>query len=157
MLLVGGIFLLLLFPPTRNGIWFEGKLGTSAAFWVSSWWIVAVVLTLPLVSRNIRTRSSAFDRFLGNLAYPLYLFHWIPREWYYHLYETTSSSFIRVLLLGANFILAFVGATLILVLIDQPLDRLRAKWVASRLISSNVDAPEIVSSGNPQSQINNVL
>ena len=149
-LLVGGIVLLLYFPPTRNGIWFEGKLSTSPALWVSSWWMVAAVLVLPLVSRNIRVRSSGLDRFLGNLAYPLYLFHWVPREWYYHFCETNSTGLVRSILLAANFIFALGGAALILLFIDQPLDRLRAKWVASREIRSDVEAGKIISQEEPR-------
>jgi peptidoglycan/LPS O-acetylase OafA/YrhL len=157
-LFIGGIVLLLLFPPTRNGLWFEGKLAASPATWVSSWWIFAAVLILPLVSRNIRIRSSGFDRFLGNLAYPLYLFHWIPRQWYYQLCETNSSSLVRVLLLTANFIVAFGGASLILLFIDQPLDRLRANWVGSRQIRSEAEEGEIVSSGeSAKKQVHKLL
>jgi len=132
VLLVGGTILLALFTPVRNGIWSDGVFGTLPTPWVSSWWIVAAVLILPFVSRNVRLRSSRLDRLFGNLAYPLYLFHWIPREWYYHLCETNSSNFVRVSLLAANFTVALGGATVILLFVDQPLDRLRAKWVASR-------------------------
>ena len=151
VLLVGGTVLLALFTPIRNGIWFDGLLGTLPTPWASSWWIVAAVLILPFVSRNIRIRSSAFDRFLGNLAYPLYLFHWIPREWYYRFCETNSSSLVRVVLLAANFIFALGGATLILVLIDQPLDRLRAKWVASREMKP-VEVKAIISPGQAREE-----
>jgi peptidoglycan/LPS O-acetylase OafA/YrhL len=144
-LLFGAIFLLLLCSSTRSGIWFEGSLASTPPPWVSSWWALAAILMLPFISRNLRIRSSRLDRSLGNLAYPLYLFHWIPREWYYHFCPPNSSNLVRGLLLAANFAFAFGGAVLILVFIDQPLDGLRAKWVASRRLK--LGSGEMVPSG----------
>jgi peptidoglycan/LPS O-acetylase OafA/YrhL len=140
ILLVGGTISLALFTPVRTGIWCDGSFGTLPTPWVSSWWIVAALLIVPFVSRNVHVPSSTFDRVLGNLAYPLYLFHWIPREWYYRLCETNSSSLVRAGLLVANFTVAIGGATLILLLVDQPIDRLRAKWVASRRLRAGQSA-----------------
>jgi peptidoglycan/LPS O-acetylase OafA/YrhL len=138
-LLFGAIFLLILCSSTRSGIWFEGSVISQPQAWVSSWWVLGAILMLPFVSRNVRIRSSRFDRSLGNLAYPLYLFHWIPREWYYHFCAPNSSSLVRGLLMTVNFAFAFGGAVLILVFIDQPMDRLRAKWVASRAVKSGTE------------------
>ncbi len=123
---------------------------------VSVWWVLGAILVVPFVSRNVRVRSSRLDRFLGNLAYPLYLFHWIPREWYYHFGETDSHGFIRIVLLLANVLFAFIGATLILVFVGQPLDRLRTKWVRSRerSLEAQVSTPSVAgmpASGNRQS------
>ncbi len=127
-----GLLVLLAFPVTRTSIWYEGSANLSPADWANVWWVLAAVLVVPFVSRNVRVRSSQFDRFLGNLAYPLYLFHWIPRQWYYHFSETADHGLVRVFFLAANFIFAFGGGIVILVLFDQPLDRLRTKWVAAR-------------------------
>jgi peptidoglycan/LPS O-acetylase OafA/YrhL len=134
-----GLLVLLASPVTRTGIWYEGSENVAAGNWVNIWWALAAVLVIPFVSRNVRVRSSSFDRFLGNLAYPLYLFHWIPRQWYYHFCETNDHGVTRVFFLLGNFIFAFGGAILILVLIDQPLDRWRAKWLASRERRSQIN------------------
>lgn len=131
-ILVIGLLVLLTLPGTRAGIWCEGGTNVISTNWAAVWWAVAAALVIPFVSQNVRARSSRFDRFAGNLAFPLYAFHWIPRDWYYHFVSPTSSGSTRILLLAANFIFAFAGATLILLLIDQPLERLRVKWVASR-------------------------
>jgi peptidoglycan/LPS O-acetylase OafA/YrhL len=127
-----GTALLVAWPETRTGLWYEGKWDVDVSPITSVWWVLGAILVVPFVSRNVRVRSSRLDRFLGNLAYPLYLFHWIAREWYYHFCETDSHGFIRIVLLSANVLFAFIGATLILVFVGQPLDRLRTKWVRSR-------------------------
>jgi peptidoglycan/LPS O-acetylase OafA/YrhL len=137
-----GIVVLIVFPETRSGIWHEGRANAPPTNLVSVWWVLGAVLVVPFVSKNVRVKSSRFDRFLGNLAYPLYLFHWIPREWYYHLSETSSHGVSQLLYLLANFVSAFVGAIVILVLIDQPLDRLRGIWVTSRQLRLKAEPSE---------------
>lgn len=136
-LFLGGTLVLLALPHTRNGIWIEGKLaqlGTDrvAAVMASTWWVIGGILVIPFVARSLAIRSSASDRLLGDLAYPLYLFHWIPREWYYHLCEMNPAPAVRLILLAADFIVALAGAILLLILIDRPMDRLRRAWVESR-------------------------
>jgi peptidoglycan/LPS O-acetylase OafA/YrhL len=127
-----GIAVLFVFPETRSSVWREGSANAAPTNLGAVWWVLGAILVVPFVSKNVRVRSSRFDRFLGNLAYPLYLFHWIPREWYYHLSETGSHGWSQIVYLLANFASAFIGAIAILVLIDQPLDRLRTRWVTSR-------------------------
>ena len=136
-LFLGGTLALLALPNARNGIWIEGKLaqlGTDrlAGVIASTWWVIGGILVIPFIARSLAIRSSAFDRLLGDLAYPLYLFHWIPRDWYYRLCGINPSPLVRVVLLVADFIIAYAGAVLILVLIDRPMERLRRVWVESR-------------------------
>jgi peptidoglycan/LPS O-acetylase OafA/YrhL len=102
-----------------------------------------LAIVVPFVSRNVHVASSTLDKLLGNLAYPLYLFHWIPRERYYRLCENNSSSLARAGLLMANFTVVIGGATLIWLVLGQPMDRLRAKWVASRRLRAE-DSPALV-------------
>jgi peptidoglycan/LPS O-acetylase OafA/YrhL len=133
-ILLAGIAVLVAFPETRTGIWYEGHWDVDVLPITSLWWILAAILILPFISKNVRVQSSRFDRFLGDLAYPLYMFHWMPREWYYYFCEGSNSVFVRTLALLASFGLDFAGAFLILILIDLPLARLRTKWVSSRQI-----------------------
>jgi peptidoglycan/LPS O-acetylase OafA/YrhL len=130
---------LTLCPQTHRYIWVAGgetqaNQETSLSHVVALWWVVGAVLVAPFVAWNVSQASPRYDRFLGNLAYPLYLFHWIPRNWYYHFKVTSEANWKQLVLLAANFLAASVGALLILYLIDQPLDRLRAFWVDSRKI-----------------------
>jgi len=138
--LLVGTAALLVFPETRTGVWSEGKWDVDVSPIFSVWWIVGAILILPFISRNVRVQSSRLDRFLGDLVYPLYLFHWVPRELYYYFCENNHNVFARVLALLANFALAFAGAILILILIDQPLGRLRTKWLSSQKLKAEPQA-----------------
>jgi peptidoglycan/LPS O-acetylase OafA/YrhL len=96
------------------------------------WWLIGACMVVPFLAWNVSQDSSSFDRFLSNLAYPLYLFHWIPREWYYHLSLRTDPVWKQCMFLAMNFLVAAAGAIIILLVVDQPSERLRAAWVASR-------------------------
>ncbi len=133
--------LLLLLPFTRDAIWTRGSTQTEAAVmgatdprWiVQAWWVVGAIVFAPFIAWNVRQKSDAWDRVLGNWAYPLYLFHWIPRDWYYSQVNWAAPYWHNILLLAANFAGALGGSWLILKLIDQPTDRLRAQWVHARI------------------------
>jgi peptidoglycan/LPS O-acetylase OafA/YrhL len=133
-ILLLGTAVLFAFPETRTGVWSEGRWDIDVSPIISVWWIVGVILILPFISRNVSVQSSRLDRFLGDLVYPLYLFHWIPREWYYYFCQDSHNVVVRILALLANFALAFAGGILLLILVDLPLGRLRTKWVNSRLL-----------------------
>jgi peptidoglycan/LPS O-acetylase OafA/YrhL len=137
VLFCAGIFVLIAMPQTRGGIWIEGKVaqlgtGRMAMEIAPVWWVLAGVLVIPFLARSLTIRSSRFDRILGDLAYPLYLFHWIPREWYYHFCDSNPSASIRLMLLVLNFVVTLAGAILILWFIDRPMEQARRAWVASR-------------------------
>lgn len=144
-LFLGTTAALLLWPITRDAIWTRG--GAEAAplmdgmldprSIVQAWWVVGAVVFVPFIAWNVRQKSSAWDRMLGNWAYPLYLFHWIPRDWYYSQVKWSAPVWHNSLLLAANFAAALGGSWLILRLVDQHADRWRARWVHAR-ISTNV-------------------
>ena len=133
--------LLLLVPFTRDAIWMRGSTQTEAAAmgaadprWiVQAWWVVGAVIFAPFIAWNVRQKSDAWDRMLGNWAYPLYLFHWIPRDWYYSQVNWAAPFWHNSLLLAANFAASLAGSWLILKLIDQHADRWRARWVHARV------------------------
>jgi peptidoglycan/LPS O-acetylase OafA/YrhL len=129
--------ILVICPQTRSGVWragLEPVLATNAlpTFAVNLWWILGSVAVIPFVTWNVAQNSPRLDRLLGNLAYPLYLFHWIPRDWYYHFSQRSDPIWKQCALLSINFLAASAGAVIILLVVDQPLDRLRARWVGAR-------------------------
>lgn len=133
--------LLLLMPFTRDAIWIRGSThlettatGTADPRWiVQAWWALGAVIFAPFIAWNVRQKSDAWDRVLGNWAYPLYLFHWIPRDWYYSQVNWQLPFWHNTLLLGINFAASLFGSWLILKLIDQHADRWRARWVHARV------------------------
>ena len=135
--------LLLLMPLTRDAIWMRGStqaeataMGAGDPRWiVQAWWVIGAVIFAPFIAWNVRQKSDASDRVLGNWAYPLYLIHWIPRDWYYSQVNWAAPFWYNSLLLAANFGASLAGSWLILKLIDQHVDRWRARWVNSRLRS----------------------
>jgi peptidoglycan/LPS O-acetylase OafA/YrhL len=129
--------LLAIWPQTRHGVWRAG-LDTApipddfSGVVTGVWWIVGAAMVAPFLAWNVAQKSPRFDRFLSNLAYPLYLFHWIPRDWYYHFSQRSDPVWRQGLFLAMNFFAAALGAVILLLIVDQPSERLRAAWVASR-------------------------
>jgi peptidoglycan/LPS O-acetylase OafA/YrhL len=134
-------------PYTQRGVWRAGLDTATSPFAVNLWWIVGAGVVVPFLAWNVAQASSRLDRFLGNLAYPLYLFHWMPREWYYHLSLRSDPIWRQCTLLAVNFLAAVVGAIIILLLVDHPSERLREAWVASR--KRNSEAREALLTERP--------
>jgi hypothetical protein len=63
-------------------------------------------MVVPFLASGMAQKSPRFDRFLSNLAYPLYLFHWIPRDWYYHFSQRSDPVWKQCLFLAMNFFAA---------------------------------------------------
>lgn len=103
---------------------------------IQAWWAIGAVVFAPFIAWNVQQKSGPFDRMLGNWAYPLYLFHWVPRDWYYSQVNWSSPAWQNGLLLLANFAAALLGSWLILKFIDQHADRWRARWVRTRFAAN---------------------
>lgn len=135
-LLASGIvvLILLILPQTRGAIIARGTdPPAQAGIVVGVILATMALLIVPFVSWNVRQPSDTFDRWLGNLAYPVYLFHWIPREFYYALVDWSRPAWMNASLLLANGVVAILGGIIILC-IDTPLDRIRGRWVKGRLV-----------------------
>ncbi|WP_395744617.1 acyltransferase family protein [Prosthecobacter sp.] len=149
----------LLWPATRGAIWFRGAAGAAqahAAAWdprllVHLWWALGALVFAPFIAWNVLQKSDARDRMLGNWAYPLYLFHWIPRDAYYSVVNWSSFAWQNAFLLLANFAAALSGSWLIWKWIDQPLDRWRSRWVHSRLLPAQPDLSQPLLIPHPSS------
>ncbi|HEY5743643.1 MAG TPA: acyltransferase [Terrimicrobiaceae bacterium] len=126
------VIILVILPQTRGAILARGGTPAEAGILVSVVLATAALLIVPFVSWNVRQPSDALDRWIGNLAYPVYLFHWIPRDFYYALVDWTRPAWQNGLLLLANVVVALIGGVIIL-LIDTPLDHWRGSWVKARI------------------------
>jgi len=68
---------------TRDILWWgSGRSPWTPSETIFHWGIsaVAMVLSLPFLARDLSQASGNLDRRFGQLAYPLFLFHWIPRR-----------------------------------------------------------------------------
>jgi peptidoglycan/LPS O-acetylase OafA/YrhL len=136
-----GTIIIILRIQTRSAFWISGReaalqeLSGYAHFlhWPNLWLAVGVLFFLPFISLNVNQLSSPFDRELGNLAYPLYMFHWIPRTWYYNHANWERPILYNLTLLLINILTAFAGSWLIYILLDRPIDRFRSRWVSRRM------------------------
>jgi peptidoglycan/LPS O-acetylase OafA/YrhL len=94
---------------------------------------VAMTVTfIPVIADSLREAGSVRDRRIGELSYPLYLFHWMPafylrqRIGYYAGHDFTLRDAPAVSL---AWVASFAGAYLIWLLIDLPMERLRRAWL----------------------------
>lgn len=111
LVFLGVTLLLTLCPQTHRGVWVvvpEAPVnpGNSLSDLVELWWVSGAALVAPFVAWNVSQASPHYDRLLGNLAYPLYLFHWIPRDWYHQLSLTSDATWKQFALLAANILVA---------------------------------------------------
>lgn len=123
----------LLIPITRSLIWRAGAdTTTSYSEYAPILVVLTTVISLPIAVNSVHNRSTLKDRWLGDLSYPLYLFHWIPRNWYYANVDWSTGSIRNGSLLLANFGFAIVGAILLLQLVDRPAQRMRLRYSSKR-------------------------
>ena len=140
-LFVAGSVLIALWPETRSALWTPGSeaalrqaSGTHFLLnWPNLWLLAGILMFVPYLALNVRQSSSRWDRELGNWAYPVYMFHWIPRDWYYAHVDWARPVWFNGSLLMANIAAAFIGGWLIYAFFDKPIDRLRSRWVAGRI------------------------
>jgi peptidoglycan/LPS O-acetylase OafA/YrhL len=89
---------------------------------------ICALLTLifaPFVAHSVTVKSSLFDRHMGGLAYPVYLFHWIPH--YFTPMLLPGLSPVRVRLV--DFSIVLFGSLAIYVAVDSPAEKCRARWM----------------------------
>jgi peptidoglycan/LPS O-acetylase OafA/YrhL len=86
--------------------------------------IVALAVALPTIFAF--TNSSMLDRWIGDLSYPLYIVHLLAFK---VVQQTIGGRWLVSIELAA----AIVGAGLIAILVDRPVDALRGRLVSARL------------------------
>lgn len=80
---------------------------------------------LPLVLRSVHHASSKLDRFIGDLAYPVYLFHWWFRSIVYHTRPEDASAMHKLVDTGLSALGTLAVSAVLLWLVDRPIQRWR--------------------------------
>ena len=136
--IVATVALLMAVPATRELVWHPGSAESQLPpIYGQLLFILMAITGIPLAAGTVFRRSSARDRWLGDLSYPLYLFHWIPRDWYYSQVDWSQPRSHNLMLLIANFAIAIVGAVVLLQVVDRPVRKWRG-GAASRSCQSAV-------------------
>jgi len=94
-----------------------------------AWPLIGAYLFIPFAIYTVNQLSSKLDRSLGDLAYAVYLFHWIPVTVVFNACPYLGSPARYVLTL----VVVLVGSVAIFVLFDKPMEKLRHAFVKSRL------------------------
>jgi peptidoglycan/LPS O-acetylase OafA/YrhL len=88
---------------------------------------------LPFAAYNVRMPvTGALDRDLGNLAYAVYLFHYLPK----FVVDLTlvPRGWPWASVLAVDLVLVVIGSVTLYWFLDRPLDNWRKQWVRSRQV-----------------------
>lgn len=100
------------------------------------WFFLSTFLLVPFALSSVATKSSRLDRSLGDLAYPLYLFHCIPVYLYYYFRDQIEMP--KIFQLVVCWILCFLGSLLIYIFVDRPFEFLRRQLVKKNTLSGSL-------------------
>jgi peptidoglycan/LPS O-acetylase OafA/YrhL len=93
-------------------------------------------LVIPFAARNVHVLTvGALDRHLGNLAYAVYLFHYLPK--FVIDLHVAPLGWPRALVLALDFAVVAAGSVALYWWIDRPLDDRRRQWVKSRRMTAD--------------------
>lgn len=123
---------ILAIPTSRPLIWQRGANATETLIGGEWLFLVLCLVSIPIAISTVHRSSGGWDRWLGDLSYPLYLFHWLPRDWYYRQVDWAQPAWWNGGLLLTNFAASVLGAVVLLHLIDRPAQRARAAWFKLR-------------------------
>ncbi len=93
------------------------------------------VLTVPYIAYSVRVRGDKLDRELGNLSYPLYLFHFCIVFLFNNVPQLDRLPFVQRVSL--SLLLMTAGALVIYWLVDRPFEKWRKKSLSKSLQSVN--------------------
>lgn len=126
--IVAFILLLLSFPATRGLFWRAGTQSISVSvFKVELANLIVMSLGIPLAIASCHRPSAQLDRWFGDISYPLYLFHYIPRDIYYAYVDWAEPVSFNMMLLALNFASSIVGAIILLHFVDRPIQSARPR------------------------------
>jgi peptidoglycan/LPS O-acetylase OafA/YrhL len=124
--------LLVVQPDWRHVIIGGGDIQTNRSQQNQIYSFVGALLILPYLAHSLWIKSNRFDFHLGNLAYPLYLFHMTPVFIYRHYFNDLPPT-QRVFQLFVTYIAIALGTLAIYFFFDQRVDAYRKKLLTKSI------------------------
>lgn len=101
------------------------------------------LLALPLTLPSVLRPSSKLDRLLGDLAYPVYLFHWWFRTIVYEIRGEDADAVEKAMLAATALAATAVVSVLFLIVIDRPVQRWRRTRVPAAATAGSTSLPSV--------------
>lgn len=124
-----------MFASSRDLMWlgmnYHGLLNTLLA-----------IAVIPILASNVKQPSPPTDRLLGNLSYDIYLFHWVLALPYNYFFAELPFG-QRLPYFFIYFLLTLVGSYFIYKLVDEPVERLRKRWIKETKKPVSLEVQEI--------------
>ena len=95
------------------------------------------LVVLPFVLYSLSIRSTSLDRRLGNMAYPMYLVHWVVPATLATVMDRMSPFKSRLL----DVVVVLVASIALELLVDQPAERFRERFMKRCFSLSPVSGP----------------
>ena len=132
---LGGTVALAVLPQTR-GLILGGKHPYNPVMFVHNHQLCALLtlVVLPFAIYSLSIRSSSLDRRLGNMAYPMYLVHWVIPVILATVLNRMSPVGSRLL----DVAVVLVASLALELLIDQPAEKLRERFMKRRFAQAPV-------------------
>ncbi len=115
--------------PYRNILTGKAQTSLYAAFNMSSQ-IVLALMMVPWAIHTAKQKSDRFDAMLGDLSYVIYLGH---LQVLVVLGSNKGTHVERLAITAIAYVVIGVGAWMLWRYFDQPLNRMRSRWVSSRI------------------------
>ncbi|MCW1381345.1 acyltransferase [Novosphingobium sp. KCTC 2891] len=105
--------------------------------WNLAYNLVLAASSIPFALYTVRQPSDAADRCMGDLSYIVYLLHWSAVQWVLlHVPSLVGRAVFGAAATAGVVVLSWA----IWRWFDRPIDALRSRWVASRLLPAAKDA-----------------
>lgn len=114
--------------------------------------VALILLAFPFTMSTVGKASTEWDRWCGDLSYPLYLFHWLAAQWFID-HDQLGAAFSEQLgSQTAYVVVSFVGAIALLMAIDRPLQGLRTRYLRVGALETGNEASSDPSTSGPASE-----
>ena len=113
--------------------------------WNQPYNIILTLTSIPFAIYTTRQRSDAVDRAMADMSYIVYLLHWIASRWFF----LEGSKHNRIAVEGFCFVAVPLMSYVIWRWFDKPINHLRGRWVASRMVGGAAQAAPRVEVSSP--------